>query len=218
MPLYLDSFKNNLPKRSTKEMSIMGLDTFKNNLEKDFYSNVNIRNKRLNCDTTGLIIDLNCNLSLHETLVHFNKGNWGSGYAKLKSSIEIELNSLIGLNNIKIDIEELSIILKDTSIIINRIYEHSIPHQFENILTALGNHYFYLTKRETEIPFEIYVPVFEDNLLCTDSTLVNIQSDNNDINDYFSYWGLYFESEEDAAIYDLKTTSVISGELYMLNN
>jgi hypothetical protein len=36
--------------------------------------------------------------------------------------------------------------------------------------------------------------------------------------DYFSFWGLYFDSEEDAVIYDLSNKSFISGDLYMLNH
>jgi len=217
MPLYLDSFKNNQPKRFIKELSIIGLDLFKNSLEKDYFSSVKIHNNQSSNENASLIIDLNCNLSLRETLLHFNKGTWG-GFNQLKSSLILELNSLMEINSMNIDIEEFSIFLKDTTIIINRIYEQSIPDQFENILTEIGNHYSHITKREIEIPFEIYVPVFEENLAHTNSTLLNIQSDNNDTKDYFSYWGLYFESEEDAAIYDLKKSTVVYGELYMLNH
>ena len=61
------------------------------------------------------------------------------------------------------------------------------------------------------------MPVFEESLLENDTTLMNIRSGNNDVKDYFKYWGLYFYTEDDALIYDLKNTSIISGDLQMLN-
>ena len=44
MPLYLDSFKNNLPEGFNSNLPIEGLDTFEKSLEKYFFSRISVRN------------------------------------------------------------------------------------------------------------------------------------------------------------------------------
>jgi hypothetical protein len=76
----------------------------------------------------------------------------------------------------------------------------------------------YFTKKFTETPYEIYIPVFEEDHFENDTKLKNIRIGNNNKKDYFEYWGLYFDSEKDAVIYDLKNKSIIFGDLFMLNH
>ena len=164
-----------------------------------------------------LSIELDCNLCLLETLYQFNNGVWGN-FEPNKSVFEDALQLIRNNNKIPIEVSELSIFLEDTSIIINRIYPESIPTQLENILSELGRHYVHFTKGLAETPFEIYVPVFEENTNENNFTLSKIAQGNNNQKDYFAFWGLYFDSEEDAVIYDLEHTSFVPGELYMLNH
>jgi hypothetical protein len=149
-------------------------------------------------------------------LHHLNLGTWGN-FGSDKLCFSQLLKELRGHNDFPIEIEEFSIYLKDTSIVINKIYEESIPEQLEAILKSVSENYVHFTKGLSEIPYEIYVPVFEECLFEKDSTLMNIKSGNNNVQDYFKYWGLYFYSEDDVLIYDLKNTAIISGELQMLN-
>ncbi|MBT8181380.1 MAG: hypothetical protein KJO53_07310, partial [Eudoraea sp.] len=128
------------------------------------------------------------------------------------------LKKLNKLNSRRIDIEELSIFAKDCSIIIKNIFENSIEEQLRQILQTIAEHYVYFSKRLTETPYEIYIPVFEEDLFENESKLKNIRAGNNKKKDYFKYWGLYFESEKDALIYDLKNKSIIYGDLFMLNH
>lgn len=214
MPLYLDSFSNNLPSGFSKNFHVKGLENFKKTLERDFFSNVTI-NKCVSCETESrLVIELACDINLAELLHHFNRGEWGN-FRENKSPIESALHKLREDNNHPIHIEELSLLLKGTSIIINRIFEDSISKQLHNILTELGNHYVHFTKGLKEIPYEIYFPVFEEPV-SDDAILIDIEANKHN-HDYFSFWGLYFESSEDALIYDLKNLSHIPGDLYMLS-
>lgn len=217
MALYLNNLGIKLPNGLSKHFHVQGLENFRSTLEKDFFSRVTI-NKCASSETeTKLVVELVCGINLAELLHHFNRGEWGN-FGINKSSITSALHKLREDNNHPIEIEELSLILNGTSIIINRINEDSISKQLHNILTELGNHYVHFTKGLREIPFEIYVPVFEEPTLDTESTLVDITAGNKHTQEYFSFWGLYFESSEDALIYDLKNLSHISGDLFMLSH
>ena len=51
-----------------------------------------------------------------------------------------------------------------------------------------------------------------------DINIANIEQANNEKKDYFKYWGLYFDNQEEAVIYELTKKRIISGELHMLNH
>ncbi|MFK7812467.1 MAG: hypothetical protein AB8B59_08235 [Maribacter sp.] len=217
MPLNKDDFDNFSRVGFNDKIEIEGLQSFVKNLEKHFFSQVTVRNCSPTNDLIQLVIELDCNFGLLETLHHFEKNTWGN-FACHENSFSGALNRLKACNDVEIEVEEFSFFLKDTSIIVNRIYDHSIQQQLENILIQLSQHSAYITKGLTEIPYEIYVPVFEDNVMENERTLLlNIKSGNNNEQDYFSFWGLYYYSEDDAVIYDLKNQTIIKGNLQMLN-
>ncbi|MGB5430937.1 hypothetical protein, partial [Eudoraea sp.] len=192
-------------------------------LEKDYFSNVAIRNCSTDTTRENLVIEMDCNFKLVEVLSHLQKGTWGRIYStqnswSKSSPFSRALKNLNKLNSRRIDIEELSIFSKDSSIIIKNIFENSIEEQLRQILQTIAENYVYLTKKLTETPYEIYIPVFEEDRIENDTKLKNIRTGNNKKKDYFKYWGLYFESEKDAVIYDLKNKSIIFGDLFMLNH
>lgn len=217
MPLYLDSFKNNPPEGFNADLQLEGVESFRKNLEKYFFSEVTIRNSTSYSTGAYLAIELDCNLSLVEMLFHFNRGTWGN-FLQGKSSFKALLRQLREENQLKIDVEELSILFKDTRIIVNKIYNKSIPEQLENIFREMGKHYVHFSKGLTETPYEIYVPVFEECNDEKDILLRNIEACNHTKKDYFKYWALYFESEDDAVIYDLEESHLENGDLFMLNH
>ncbi len=216
MPSNQKNFKNSSSVGLNKKELIEGLGSFKRNLEKHFFSQIVVRDYSTEPTSVKLVLELNCNFGLTEMLHHFNLGTWGN-FESNELSFHPLLETLRESTDLYIEIEEFSIFLKDTTIVINKIYDESIPDQLEAILRSVSKNYVHFTKELTEVPYEIYVPVFEESLLENDTTLMNIKSGNNDVQDYFKYWGLYFYSEDDALIYDLKNTSIISGDLQMLN-
>lgn len=217
MPLYLDSFKNNPPEGFNTDLRLEGLESFRKSLEKYFFSEVTVRICNSNTVGVNLAIEYDCNLSLVEMLFHFNKGTWGN-FSQGKTSFNALLRKLKEENQVNIDIEELSILFKDTTIIVNKIYNKSIPEQLKNIFDEMGKHYVHFSKGLTETPYEIYIPVFEECNNEKDILLRNIEAGNHTKEDYFNYWGLYFETEDDAVIYDLRQSHLENGDLFMLNH
>ncbi|MBU2946136.1 hypothetical protein [Zobellia uliginosa] len=218
MPLYSDSFNNDPSNGYTPNSQIVGLDSFANSLEKLFFAEATILNCMNKDNKTNLSIELNCNITLVEMLFHFNKGTWGNFKPGRTSFIKL-LNKLVKTSGFSVDIEEFTFFLKDTAIIVNKIYDNSIVEQLDHIIAEICEHYVHFSKGLTETPYEIYVPVFEEESNEENEILIrNIEADNNTKKDYFQYWGLYFESEDDAVIYDLKSSTIEYGDLFMLNH
>lgn len=215
MPLYLDSFKNNLPISCTHEVNLKGLESFKKDLEKYFFSSAIVRKSNIELTKTDLTIEVECNFNLSDAASHFKEeifNESGNNSADLSKMIAI----LQEKNDTTIDVGEFSLHLLDITIVIQRIYKKSILEQWNNIFREMIDQYGNLTLRLRETPFEIYVPVFEEHR-SKDSHLGHNENEVISSKDYFTYWGLYFDSEEDAVIYDVKNSSFIFEDLYMLN-
>lgn len=193
-----------------------GLDTFLKTLEKDFFASVKVKCKFNNVENRAdLILDLYLNFGIVDCLRHFNQGNWGDPSFSKESSENITvslthaLEHLNAQNSHNIDIQEMSFHFKETSIVITRLYHQSIPEQIGNILYKLGGHFVYFTKGLTEMPYEIFVPVFEDRVFGK----VPEQKQAN----YFDYWGLYFDDPQQhkVMIYSLEKRKLEEEDLFL---
>ena len=223
MSIGRDSMSKNLQLQLDSNPRIQGLEKFIADLEREYFSKVIVRNCTPFIQDNNLIIELDCPLKLTE-LVHqikngccgFNTCDHSTG--ERFSALENAHKELSLKNDSEIEIEEFSIFLSDCSLIIKKIYHQSIVEQLVNIFDALSEHLDHLTNKFTEVPFEIYVPVFEEDLFENDTKIANVEQNKNERKDYFSYWGLYFDSDLEAAIYELPKKRIISGDLYMLNH
>src|SRR5690606_15091660 len=115
---------------------------------------------------SDIVLDLNFNFGIAESMKFFKAGSWGGlvfpdPVQKVSSSFEKAFMELNSLNNNALDIYEISLHFKDTSIVISRLYAHSIPKEIGNILLKASEHFVYYTKGLTQMPYEIFVPVFE---------------------------------------------------------
>lgn len=223
MPIDRDSISNNLRLHLDNNPRINGITKFKSDLERDYFSRITVRNCNPTAEIINLIIELDCPLDLSEMLLQLKKGNWARTQKDPFTEIPISpldnaLFELQLLNDPLLDVEEFSIFLDDCSIIIKKIYHQSIQEQLVEIFEELCIHLEELTKNIIETPSEIYIPVFEEDLFHNDVKIANIEQANNDRVDYFKYWGLYFDNQEDAAIYELGKRCIFNGELYMLNH
>ncbi len=213
--------KNFRLKPTTKldeKSGIIGLDGYLKSLEKDYFANVSLRNYNSNEFTVEMTIDIQCHLSLLEMLAFFTKSRWGFSGGEV-SALKKSFNALTELNTIKLDIEELTLLLDDTSIIIKKIYNQSIPDQLNEILSEISNHYIYFSKGLTEKPYEIFVPVFEDCVAENEKDHSLFHAKEKTPKSYFEFWGVYLESQEDALIYDVSKNAYIPADLdfYMLD-
>ncbi len=224
MPIHLDSFNTNLHLHLDDNPQLNGLEEFKRCLERAYFSKITVRNCSPDKSHGRLVVEMECNFDLVEVLFHLQKGIWGDAKVTRQAdhkaiSFTRALARLKALNHMPIDVEEFSLFLNDSSIIIKKIYSRSVEEQLGNILNTIAANYVHFTRDLSETPFEIYVPVFEDGLLEKNiPTLSKIKTEDNCKDDYFNFWGLYFDSEDDAVIYDLSKKSIISGDLYLLNH
>ena len=216
-----DGFKKNLYIQLDENPPLKGLGAFKRNLEKDYYSSAQVRSCSRNGGKGNLIIELQCPLNLVELLFHMQKGNWGVDDAEVKggytgNSLAKKVWELQKKNEIAVEIEELTFQLKDSTLVIKKIFPQSIEKELHQILKALAEHYVHFTKGVNKAVYEIFIPVFEEGLT---KKLPKAETDAEMLQQaYLRYWGLYFDSEEDAVIYDLSRRSFISGDLHMLNH
>jgi hypothetical protein len=226
MPSNLDHFKNQPKSVIVGEDDVVGLLAYKRALEKLFFSEVLIRNNALEGQSVKLLIELVCHFDLLEGVTHLKQGLWGQAEEKISNNKGSIFGKLFGQlqskNNFDIEIEECSIIFNNCNVVIHKIYDQSIPEQFDEILSNLSLHYNKLFKNIAELPYEIFIPVLEETrdtaATCEPNGNLDYQlSKELCNNDYHKYWGLYFYSEQDALIYDLNQSSLISGNLYMLN-
>lgn len=213
---------NNNSKATNSCVELNGIDMFKKSLEKYFFAKANILPDTTKKDLhSHLIISLSCNFGLTESLFHLNSGNWG-GFCKNSnqleySGFELAVNELQELNTNDIVIEEIAIHFKDTSLFITKIPNQDITDQLCAILSAISENFVHFTKGLTEMPYEIFVPVFEETTEADDNiswTLAKVRTN------YFNYWGMYFHSEinQDSSVYDLKSKTIIDGDFFLLNS
>ncbi len=206
--------------RERGSRDILGLESLKNSLEKDYFSHVTIRNSAVCCEQNNLVIELNCALSLHEVLFHIQQGTWGTDHLVLVNKgltvLSKHMQSIRELNNAFIDVEELSFFLKDCSIIIKKLGPESVEHELDTILSTLAENYVYITRNLSETPSEIFIPVYEE--VSSGDHITRLAGPLRiDQKGYYSYWGLYFERDIEAVIYDLEGKNIISGDLNLLN-
>ncbi|MGB5428128.1 hypothetical protein, partial [Eudoraea sp.] len=85
MPNKQDNFRDNLRLKLDDNPKIKGLVEFKKSLEKDYFSNVSIRNCSSDNARENLVIEMDCNFKLVEILSHLQKGTWGRMYSAQNS-------------------------------------------------------------------------------------------------------------------------------------
>jgi hypothetical protein len=162
-----------------------------------------------------------CNLGLLEMLFHLQQGIWGteectSTIFKGNPKISNQLQNIRDINKVFIEIEELSLILNDCTIIIKKIYPKSVELEYENIIRILADNYIFLSNQLAASPSEIFIPIFEEVSSIND--VANMVGENRISADgYYSYWGLYLNILEDPVIFDLKNKCLVSGDVLLFN-
>jgi hypothetical protein len=220
MPIHNKS-KKQIPPIKGGQVNLNGFESFKKSLEKDFFSDCDtICSIDKDGVTINIVISLCCNLTLSEGLFHVNNGNWGGLLSENDETSKFEkaVEELI-LKNDNLEITEFCINFKDTSVIISKIYPGSIPDYLGIILPAISENLVHFTRGLTEIPFEIFVPVFADQ----ESILERYQKSSKEKSllhkGYFDYWGLYFDSNahKDPVIYNVKTKKITEEDFFLLD-
>ena len=194
----------------------VGLEDFVKIVSRDFFAETKLlfrySEERQKME---LILDICCNFGLTVGLHHFNNENWGGFQRKedriVKSSFLNAFQNLNERNNETLELVEVSLNFIDTSIIVTQLYAQSIPELLGQIISKISEHFVYFTKGLTAMPYEIFVPVFED-------TLPDLPGADKQQNSYFDYWGLYFEEgpKHLVMVYSLKNKQFCKEDLFLL--
>jgi hypothetical protein len=209
----MENFELTPPTKLDENSGVLGLDLYLKSLEKYYFSEISLRCYTSNDGTLEMTIDMNCHMKLLEVFEFHNKRGWGFNSAGI-SILKESFDTLTEQNTIKLDIEELNLFLNDTSIIIKKIHYRSIPELLDEIISEISNQYVHVTNGLREKPYEIFIPVFEDNISdnITDSVAL-IENKQKTPKSYFEFWGVYLESQEDALIYDVGINTYIPANL-----
>ncbi len=209
----MKNFKLTPPTKLDENSGVLGLDVYLKSLERYYFSEVSLRNYTSSDISLEMTIDMRCNMDLLEVLGFHNKRRWGSNGSHI-SPLKKSLDLLSEQNRLKLDIEELTLFLNDTNIIIKKTHNRSIPDLLDEVLSEIASHYVYFTKGLTEKPYEIFIPVFEDDIAhnIEDNTTLG-EMNKKTTQSYFEFWGVYLESEEDASIYDVTKNMYIPADL-----
>ncbi|MRH99791.1 hypothetical protein GH721_04520 [Kriegella sp. EG-1] len=198
--------------RFSSNLNLNGLQEFKRSLEKFFISQVTLREYLTNDDNeVKLIIEVASPWKFTENVKYFRN----SALSDIGYNSKVLLNILASLqeiNDVLIDIEELSIVTEDTTVVIQRIGNLSIARQYDNILRVVLNSYNYMVSQIREVPEEIHIPVLTDNSNESYTILSELTNKKSE-KEYFSYWGLCYASNFDTIIYDVKNSDFIFEEL-----
>jgi len=216
-----DRKRTNQPPQSDalQAKELVGLRNLKRTLERDFFADTAID---VHCEEEGkvdLVIHLDCNFGLTESLFHLNNGNWGNFQNSISGDVRVSpfhtaLLELEHDNGITIDIKELSIHLRDTSIVISRLPNCQIQDNLERILDSVSENFVHFTKGLSEMPYEIFVPIYEE----TENSFSRSVEKHDRKPNYLEFWGLYFEGEDDSLIYDVKGKGIIEqSDFFLLN-
>lgn len=199
--------------------NVIGLDALKKTLERDFFSEASI-DYTITENQIDLVIHLNCNFGLIASLFHLNGRNWGgfrqdpSGDFK-NSTFQTALYAINQDNSAFVDIKEFSLHLADTSIVISRIPNLSIQDNLEPILVSISANFVHFTRGMSQMPYEIFVPIFEE----TSSSLVrDFDHPRSAFPSYMDFWGVYFDDCEEAQVYDVQKKAIIDhSDFFLLN-
>jgi hypothetical protein len=185
------------------------LESFLKSLEQYYFAKVDMVTYKVKEDQVDLALELNCPLTLLEVLGHFNKKQWGY-CGDTMNPLQKTLDELFATTHLSVDIAELTLGLQGTQIVIKKVGFQSIPSQFNLIMTTIARHYVHISKGLEELPYELFLPVYED-VFGGDGP--SEQPNHARTSDYFTYWGVYMESDPEAQIYDVSRQLFIPASL-----
>jgi len=201
------NFPNPLSVKIDANPAFFGLDEFQKGLERLFFAQATIKVWNSGQGMRDLVLHLKSPIRFVEVLHHHRKGHWGahsgSGREAGTSRLEEMLQTLESGNNRPVDIEELCLELHDIVLVIRKCGTRSIAREFDHLLETLAAHFVYLTQGMVEMPYEIYIPVVEETGIAEHSPRAC------GVSDFYGYWGVYFDSEADGLIYDLRGRKIL---------
>jgi hypothetical protein len=174
--------------------SLNGIRALQRLLERHCFGEVKIQQWLGEPESIGLVIDVNCPISLGEMLKHFEMGSWGrntneaSAYASFSALSRFQ-DVLSCSNGQPLDIEEFTIQLTDCLLVLQKTTARSISQNWVALFEAIAAHYRDFTCGGSAVPEEMY---------CS----IRCEQEGPQIPS--NYWALYFPEDCQGWIYDLR--------------
>ena len=146
---------------------------------------------------------MNCNIELVEVLFHSQKGTWGDIALPDEAKTTTSFSKGLGRT------ARIKLIPNRCRRSFN-FSKRFFDYHKENISSEVSKNnwqYYKCDCRKLRAPYQrtnrstlrnIYSLFLKKNIWENDYILSNIRSGNNSRRDYFAFWGLYFDTEEDA--------------------
>ncbi len=191
--------------------------TFEKELEQIFLTDTNIIILGSTDNLIRITIEIDSNFILLEMMSLLKMQKENMNYKSILSKTILRFkNAFYLLNkslNSNVNIEELSIYLKKTSIVISSIDRNSIIEEIEDIVFAIIKHHQHFSTLMGIAPNEIHIPVIEDPVTkkLFDKEIATVPSLYQSA--FLQFWGIYFDSHDQPFIYSLNRTSILPGDL-----
>lgn len=198
--------------------TVQNLENFVKATERDFFAHTTVRGLYYDVTKkTDLILNMRCNFSMEDAVSCLKNGEWDTHTSSRKgsrasSTFYRAFQKLRKQNSNPVDIAELSIQFEETSIVVARTDDGSIAKHLSSLLKQVHRHFIYYTKGISEIPHEIFIPVFETS----EDGFFKPQEHKNC---YFKHWGVYLENDkgqEETMLYNLKTKKMYNEDFYLV--
>ena len=119
-----------------------GLDEFMKGLERLFFAEATAKSWMSENGSEDLVLHISSPICLLEALHHHRRGHWGAipsaGTGAGISRLEEMLRALEACNGRPVEIEELSLELKDVLVVVRRNHSQSISREFDLLLETLA--------------------------------------------------------------------------------
>jgi len=201
-------------KLNTKELDL--ISNFEKRLETIFFSETKVVICPSEEDLFNLVIEINPTFSLAEMISLLRLPAYSYQWSSLNKMILNFKNEVLRFYDLlpgQVDIEEVSIYFRNTSITINSFNRNSILEEIIFITYSIIQHFDNYSTIMGSMPNAIHIPVIEDpttkQLFGKDNSIVPPTY----ISPYAKYWGLYFDILNKPVVYDLQGTNITPGDL-----
>lgn len=204
-----------------------GIAEFEDDLSQNYVSRVHGRPGCLGGGLYEFAIQIIANISVHDVVKLIADG---IAFDLLKSGTKsfvlrpfLAAYEKLKVRNVerKVDIHEIKFMFNDAEIVVSKICDGSIYESLGAIFQVLAEDFAHLRNGNNEYPYLIQIPVFEDpeKRLCKFRVLLDVDETIPKVTnaDYLGFWGVYYDFERTARVFDVKRKFLIDSDFLMLD-
>lgn len=201
---------------------LIGIKDFQDELSREYVSRVHGRPGDLGGGLYEFTIQVIANISLHDVVKLVADG---IAFDLLKSGTKsfVLRPFLAAFDKLKarneereVDIHEIRFMFNDAEIVISKICNNSIYESLGEIFQTLTQDFNHMRNGNSEFPYSIQIPVFEDpeKRLCQFRVLLDVDETIEKVTraNYLEYWGIYYDFERTSRVFDVKRKLLIDSD------